>query len=79
MQTTMPMTLGDARAAYYEKNQFGADGGDSLAWVPVKVLGITLKIPNTEARPSIPALRNSNRLHSSPRWFSTGVPLNARR
>jgi hypothetical protein len=44
------MTLGEARAAYYEHNQFGADGGDSLAWVPVKVLGITFKIPNTDGR-----------------------------
>ena len=31
------------------------------------------------AAPSIPGLRNSNRVHSSPRWFSTGVPLIARR
>src|SRR5450432_1290322 len=30
---------------------------------------------NTLASPSIPGLRNSNRLHNSPRWFSTGVPL----
>jgi hypothetical protein len=43
-------TLGTARAAYYDRNHFGADGGDSLAWVPVKVLGITFKIPNTEGR-----------------------------
>lgn len=43
-------TLGGARAAYYERNHFGADGGDSLEWVPVKVLGITLRIPNTEGR-----------------------------
>ena len=27
----------------------------------------------------MPGLRNSNRLHSSPRWFSTGVPLSASR
>lgn len=47
---TETMTLGAARAAYYEANRFGADGGDSLDWVPVKVLGITLKIPNTPAR-----------------------------
>ena len=48
MQDTL--TLGAARAAYYERNQFGADGGDSLDWVPIKVLGLTLKIPNTEGR-----------------------------
>ena len=34
---------------------------------------------NTLAAPSMPGLRNSNRLQSSPRWFSTGVPLSARR
>lgn len=44
------MTLGAARAAYYERNHFGADGGDSLAWVPLKVFGMTLKIPNTDGR-----------------------------
>jgi hypothetical protein len=44
------MTLGAARAAYYERNHFGADGGDSLDWVPVKMLGITFKIPNSEGR-----------------------------
>jgi hypothetical protein len=48
MQDTV--TLGAARAAYYERNHFGADGGDSLDWVPVKVLGLTLRIPNTEGR-----------------------------
>ena len=36
-------------------------------------------ICSTLASPSMPGLRNSNRLHSSPRWFSTGVPLSARR
>ena len=34
---------------------------------------------NTLDRPSSPGLRNSNRLHSSPRWFSIGVPLSASR
>ena len=29
--------------------------------------------------PSSPGFRNSNRLHSSPRWFSIGVPLSASR
>lgn len=43
-------TLAVARAEYYERNQFGADGGESLAWVSVKVLGVTLKIPNTPGR-----------------------------
>jgi hypothetical protein len=42
--------MGDARARYYEINGFGADGGDSLTWVPVKVLGLTFYVPNTEGR-----------------------------
>lgn len=46
----MQDTLGEARAAYYERNHFGADGGDALEWVPLSVLGLTLKIPNTEGR-----------------------------
>lgn len=49
MQDTT-LTLGAARAAYYERNHFGADGGDSLEWVPLKVFGMTLKIPNTDGR-----------------------------
>lgn len=44
------LTLGAARAAYYERNQFGADGGDALAWVPVQMFGLTLKIPNSDGR-----------------------------
>ena len=51
------LTLGAARAAYYDRNGFGADGGDALNWVPVKVLGLTLKIPNSEGR------RRAVRLH----------------
>lgn len=47
---TNTLTLGNARTRYYEINGFGADGGDSLAWVPIKVLGLTLYIPNTEGR-----------------------------
>jgi hypothetical protein len=47
---TDTMTMGDARTRYYEINGFGADGGDSLKWVPIKVLGVTLYIPNTEGR-----------------------------
>jgi hypothetical protein len=45
------LTLGAARADYYEHNHFGADGGDALAWVPMKMMGLTiLKIPNTDGR-----------------------------
>lgn len=48
--TDTTMTLGAARADYYRANGFGDDGGDSLEWVPIKVLGLTLKIPNTDGR-----------------------------
>ena len=48
--TDMTMTLGAARADYYRANGFGDDGGDSLDWVPIKALGLTFKIPNTEGR-----------------------------
>ena len=44
------LTLGAARAAYYEANGFGTDGGDALAWVPLKLWKLTLKIPNTDGR-----------------------------
>ena len=44
------MKLEAARARYYDANHFGADGGDALAWVPVKLGPITVKIPNTDGR-----------------------------
>lgn len=44
------ITLAAARATYYEVNGFGADGGDSLEWVPLKLWKLTVKIPNTEGR-----------------------------
>jgi len=47
---TETLTMGDARARYYERNGFGADGGDSLRWVPLKLFGLTIYIPNTEGR-----------------------------
>jgi hypothetical protein len=43
-------TLGSARAAYWQANGFGNDGGDSLDWVPLKLWKLTLRIPNTEGR-----------------------------
>lgn len=51
------LTLATARAQYYQDNGFGADGGDALAWVPIKVWKLTLKIPNTDGR------RRAVRLH----------------
>jgi hypothetical protein len=50
MTTPTTMTMADARARYYEVNGFGADGGDSLTWVPITALGLTFYIPNTEGR-----------------------------
>jgi hypothetical protein len=44
------LAMGDARARYYEVNGFGPDGGDSLTWVPLKIFGLTVYIPNTDAR-----------------------------
>lgn len=44
------VTIAEARDRYYEVNGFGADGGDSLKWVPIDVLGLKLYIPNTEGR-----------------------------
>jgi hypothetical protein len=44
------LTLGAARATYYQVNGFGSDGGDSLDWVPLKLWKLTLKIPNSEGR-----------------------------
>ncbi len=43
-------TLLDARAAYFEANGFGEDGGYSKATVTVTVLGIPVTIPNTQGR-----------------------------
>ena len=34
---------------------------------------------NVFERPSMPGFRNSNSDHSSPKWFSTGVPVMASR
>ncbi len=55
--TSSTPTLGAARAAYYEVNGFGSDGGDALAWVPLKIWRFTLEIPNTDGR------RKAVRLH----------------
>ena len=42
--------MSDARDEYYRANGFGADGGDSLVWVPIKIWKLTIKIPNSNAR-----------------------------
>lgn len=40
----------DARARYFEANQFGVDGGYGDKWVNVEFGPITVPIPNTPAR-----------------------------
>jgi hypothetical protein len=47
---TDTITLGSARALYYQVNGFGDDGGDGLAWVPLKIWKFSLRIPNTDGR-----------------------------
>lgn len=47
---TNTLTLGAARATYYQVNGFGEDGGDALAWVPLKIWKLTVRIPNTDGR-----------------------------
>ena len=44
------LTIREARQQYFAANRFGDDGGYALKWVPVKVLGIRFKIPNSNAR-----------------------------
>ena len=44
------MTLGEARARYFELNCFGGDGGYSERWIKVKVLEIPIWLPNTAGR-----------------------------
>jgi hypothetical protein len=43
-------SLGAARSTYWQVNGFGEDGGDALAWVPLKIWRFTLRIPNSEGR-----------------------------
>jgi ubiquinone biosynthesis protein Coq4 len=44
------MTLGDARARYFELNNFGPDGGYHERWIKVKVWRIPIWLPNTAGR-----------------------------
>jgi hypothetical protein len=43
-------SLRDARAAYFELNDLGADGGYASKWIKLKLLGTTLAFPNWDAR-----------------------------
>jgi hypothetical protein len=64
-------TMADARSRYYEVNEFGADGGDSLTWVPIQFLGLTFYIPNTAGR------RRAVRIHDL-HHIVTGYETNMR-
>jgi hypothetical protein len=44
------MTLGEARARYFELNGFGDDGGYEERWIKVKVWRIPIWLPNTAGR-----------------------------
>jgi hypothetical protein len=44
------MTLGDARARYFELNDFGKDGGYDDRWIEVKVWHLPIWLPNTAGR-----------------------------
>jgi hypothetical protein len=44
------MTLGAARARYFELSNFGADGGYDERWIKVKVWRIPIWLPNTAGR-----------------------------
>ena len=44
------MTLGEARARYFELNNFGSDGGYDERWIKVKVWRIPIWLPNTAGR-----------------------------
>jgi hypothetical protein len=52
------LTLATARSEYWAANGFGDDGGDALAWVPLKLWKLTIKIPNTDGRRRAVRLRD---------------------
>src|SRR5690348_4985515 len=44
------MTLGEARARYFELNNFESDGGYGERWIKVRVWRIPIWLPNTAGR-----------------------------
>jgi hypothetical protein len=44
------LTLGEARAQFFDEAGFGADGGYGARWVEVRVGPVPLYFPNTEGR-----------------------------
>ncbi len=47
MPYELTMTVRDARAQYFEDNNFGVDGGYGDKWVKLKLGPVPLVIPNT--------------------------------
>jgi hypothetical protein len=50
MNYTPDMTLGEARARYFEIAGFGRDGGYDEFWIKVKVWRVPIWLPNTKGR-----------------------------
>lgn len=51
MKTYDPrLTLGEAVKQYFAENKFGADGGYSAKWVPIKIGPLPFFVPNTKER-----------------------------
>lgn len=44
------LTMREARARYFEDNDFGPDGGYASPWVDIKLGPIPMPFPNTDAR-----------------------------
>lgn len=65
------MTMREARAAYYQRNGFDDDGGDSRAWVEFKVGPLPMPVPNTDSR------RKAVKYHDL-HHVLTGYPTNYR-
>ena len=61
------------------RNRKGRSARAKSVRVPSSSLPFFASVWNFIERPNMPGLRNSNNDQSSPRWFSTGVPVMARR
>lgn len=48
--TMVILTMREARGRYFAENNFAADGGDSQAWVDLKLGPVPLPFPNSDAR-----------------------------
>lgn len=66
------MTLRAARAAYFEANRFGGNGGYDDDWVRVKVGGFPMAFPNVEARKRAVRLHDLHHLATGYETSSVG-------